>query len=102
MLDRYTGVRHVEDRYLFYFELWRVDTDAVAGFDSRLPRMKAPPGYILIASRDLNVRRDNRVETYLLYAISSEIEPCPVLSLICVAGGVDEVAGLGSVVPISA
>ena len=70
--------------------------NAVASFDSCLTGVKAPLGYILITSRDLNIRRDNRVETYLLHAIGSEIETCPVLSLICVAGGVDEVAGLGS------
>src|SRR5215213_9749741 len=64
--------------------------------------MKTPFRNVFITSCDLDVSGNNRVEADLLDAIRSEIDTRAVLSLVCETGGVDEVTGFGSIVPVAA
>jgi hypothetical protein len=64
--------------------------------------VKTPLRNVFVTSGDLHVGGDDRVETDLLDAIRSEINTRAVLGLVCEAGGVDEVTGLGAIVPLAA
>ncbi len=80
----------------------RIDVHAIAGLDRRLARVKTPLRNVFITSCDLHVGGDDRVETDLLDAIGGEVNTRAVLCLVCEAGGVDEVTGLGAIVPLAA
>ena len=62
--------------------------------------METPLWHVLITRRYLHVRRNDRIESDSLDLVGSEIDPRPVLGLICETRGIEEKPGLGPVVPL--
>ena len=98
MLDRNGGIRQIENWKLLELQLWRVDANFIARFDPRLLGMKAPLRNFFITRSYLDVGGDDRVQTYFFNSVGDEVNTRAVLCLICITGGVDEVAGLCPVV----
>ena len=101
-LDRDGRVRQVKNRNVFQFQLRRIHAHAIAGLNGCFACVEAPLRHVFVTGRHLHVQRHDRVEADALHAIGGEVDARSVLRLIGVAGGVDEVTGLGAIVPIRA
>src|SRR5207237_9703403 len=73
---------------------------AIAGFDSRPFRVKAPLGHFFFASGNLPIDNYDSIETDSLNPIGDEIHARAIVGLICIAGRVDEETGLRPAVPL--
>src|SRR5258708_29209657 len=99
MLERERSVRQIDDRDLLNPESRRGQAHAIAGLDPRALRAKAPLRLFFIARGHLAIDDDDRVEADLLDSIGGEVHARAVLTLIGIAGRVDEEAGLRLVIP---
>src|SRR5258707_5517470 len=102
MLERQRSVRQIDDRDLLNPESRRDQAHAIAGLDPRALRAKAPLRLFFIARGHLAIDDDDRVKADLLDSIGGEVHPRAVLTLIGVAGRVDEETGLRLVIPFPA
>src|SRR5216684_3314679 len=102
MLERQTSIREKDNRDLLNAESRRDQAHAIAGFDPGPLGVKAPLRLFFVASSYLAIDDDDCVEADLFNSIRGEVHPRAVLSLIRVAGRVDEKAGLRFVIPFRA
>ena len=102
MLQRQRSVRQIDNRDLLNAKSRRDQAHAIAGLDPRPLGVKAPLRLFFIARGNLAIDDDDRVQADPLDSISGEVHPRAVLSLIGIAGRVDEKAGLRFVIPFRA
>src|SRR5260370_12065879 len=102
MLERQRSVRQIDNRALLNAERWGDQEHAIAGLDPRPLGAKAPLRSFFIARGHLAIDDDDRVETDPLDSVGREVHPRAVLSLIGIAGRVDEEARLRFVIPFRA
>src|SRR5439155_15377155 len=100
MFQRQRSIRQVDNRDFLYPKRWGRKPDPIAGFDSRLLGAKAPLRHFFLTSGNLAIRNHDGIETDLLDPIGDEIHARAVVSLIRIAGRIDEETGLRLVVPL--
>src|SRR6185295_1988678 len=100
ILDGNRSIGKIKNRQALDAQIRRIETHAIAGLYLDALGVKAPFGNIFIAGGNLHVGSDDRVQADFVYAVSREIHSDAVLGLISESGGVYEVPGLRSIVPL--
>src|SRR5439155_1830683 len=99
MLQRQRSIGRIENWHALNPKRGRHDSRAVPRFDPDPLSVKAPLRHFFIAGGYLDILGNDGIKADLINSIGGEVHPRAVLSLVGVTGRVDEVAGLGLVVP---